>query len=85
MAKQTKLNPEGHLLAFGPNVRLERDMDKPHPDSKVVWILFKKVDVSADEDTTYDYRFDEVSRHDETEAGEPPQSAIDAANALAGE
>lgn len=83
MARQTKLNPEGTLLGFGANVRLERGLDRPDRDAKMVWILYKRVDVSEDEDTTYDYRFDEVSRHDEAEAGEPPQAAIDAAQALA--
>lgn len=83
MARQSKLNPEGTLLGFGANVRLERGLDTPDRDAKAVWILFKRVDVTDDEDTTYDYRFDEVSRHDETEAGEVPQSATDAAQALA--
>lgn len=85
MARQTKLNPEGTLLAFGSGVRLERGQDKPEPDSKIVWILFRREDVTEDEDTTYTYRFDEVSRHDEAEdaPGEAPQAAIDAAQALA--
>lgn len=82
-----KLNPEGTLLGFGAGVRLERGHDMPEPGTKMVWILFKREDVKDDPDTTYDYRFVEVSRHDEAEdaPGEPPQAALDAANALAGE
>lgn len=83
MARQTKINPEGTLLGFGQSVRLERGLDKPTADSKVVWILYGKVDVTDDPDTTYTYRFDEVGRYDEEELGEAPQSAIDAAHALA--
>lgn len=87
MATLKRLNPEGTLLGFGPGVRLERGHDVPEPDSKMVWLLFKRVDVTDEPDTTYTYRFDEVSRHDEAEdaPGEPPQDALDAAQALAGQ
>lgn len=78
-----KMNPEGTLLAFGDNVRAERGHDKPDKDSPMVWIVFKKVDVTDDEDTTYTYRFDEVARYSEDKPGECPVKAIERAEALA--
>lgn len=87
MARQSKLNPDGTLLGFGQRVRLERGPDRPDPDSPIVWILFKREDVTDDEDTTYTYRFDEVRRFPEADdaPGEPPEAAIAAAQDLAGE
>jgi hypothetical protein len=87
MARQTSLNPDGTLLGFGSGVRLERGPDKPEPGAPMVWVLFKRVDVTEDKDTTYDYRFDEVRRFAEADdaPGEPPRAAIDAAQAAAGE
>jgi hypothetical protein len=87
MARQTKLNPESTLLGFGAGVRLERGPDKPEPGSPSVWVLYSRTDVSDDPDTTYTYRFDEVRRFTEAEdaPGEPPQAALDAAQALAGQ
>lgn len=81
-----KLNPDGTLLSFGNDkARLERGLDKPHADSPVVWILFKRVDVTDDPDTTYTYRFDEVRRFPEEQdaPGEAPDAALEAAAALA--
>lgn len=79
-----KLNPEGTLLqSSNGDVRLERGLDTPDRDSKIVWILFKRVDVKADEETTYEYRFDEVDRFDETDPGEAPEKALKAAGDLA--
>lgn len=95
MARQSKLNPEGTLLGFGQNVRLERGFavredgtvgpDKDGNPPKPEWIVFRAVDVTEDTDTSYTYRFDEVRRFAEAEdaPGEPPQKAIDAALALA--
>ena len=81
-----KLNPEGTLLSFGrDSVRLERGHDRPEKDSPVVWILFRREDVTDDPDTTYTYRFHEVERFPEAEdaPGEAPQAALDAAQAAA--
>ena len=85
MARRKSLNPDGTLLSFGGDaVRLERGMDRPERDAATVWVLFRRVDVADDPDTTYTYRFEEADRFTETEVGEPPEKAIAAAEALAG-
>jgi hypothetical protein len=85
MAKAKSLNPEGTLLSFGNDkVRLERGHDTPDRDSAMVWILFEREDVTDDPDTTYTYRFNEVGRFTEDEAGEPSAKALERAEALAG-
>lgn len=90
MARKTALNPDGTGFQFGKSVRVERGY-LPGKDGHVakdadpVWIVSRRVDVSADESTTYDYRFEAVDSFTETGAGEMPEAAATLAEKLASE
>jgi hypothetical protein len=78
MARDKQINE--NLVEFGGGfVRVERTAGvvlsnmghAPPPE----WVVYKRVDVSEDENTTYSYRFDEVKRFEETEEGVMPDAA----------
>ena len=82
MARRQNIGQDGHIVQLGSNVRVERGL--AHSADQVPhWHVYRKVDVKDDPDTTEDERWDEVSTHPETEPGECPAAAMDAAEAAA--
>lgn len=75
-----------HLFQCGPGglVRVDRGLP-PDADTPPDWVVYTKVDVTDDEDTTYTYRYDQVERFTEEEPGVMPAAAADLARKLAGE
>jgi hypothetical protein len=86
MAHEKKIN-DGLIEFGGGAVRVERTAvhavtdtgHAPPPE----WVVYRRKDVSEDENTTYSYRYVEVKRFREEEEGVMPDAAREAAEQIA--
>ena len=86
MAREKKINDS--LIEFGGGaVRVERTAGvvisntghSPPPE----WVVYRRVDVEDDQETTYTYRYDVEARFPEEEEGAMPDAARDMAAKIA--